>query len=72
VAAIISQPAKKAEIRIDRAADPFEGGAAVGIPQIQPAIGVGDDDHGNGCEQDDRPDGIGSRDDEPGQGQPDR
>jgi hypothetical protein len=36
---------QEAQVGVDGAADPLEGGAAVGVPQVEPAVGDGGQDH---------------------------
>jgi hypothetical protein len=40
------QPAgEEPQVGVDGPADPLERGAAVGVPQVQPPVGIGDDQH---------------------------
>ena len=67
------QPAgHESEVGVDRPADPLEGCAAVGIPHVQPPVGVGDDEHGDRGEDEDWPTAVGGRRGECRQSQPDR
>ncbi len=67
------QPAgHESEVGVDRPADPLEGRAAVGVPHVQPPVGVGDDEHRDRGEDEDRPTAVGGRRGECRQSQPDR
>ena len=63
---------QEAEVGVDRPANPLERRAAVGVPHVQPPVGVGDDKHRNRGEDDDRPAAVGGRRGQRGQRQPDR
>ena len=53
-------PGYEAKVRIDGPPDPLEGRAGVGDPEIQPAVAVGDDEHRDHAQQEDRPGSVGS------------
>src|ERR1700728_343872 len=56
------QPARhEAQVGVDGPAHPLERGAALRLPQVQPAVGVGDDQHRYRCQHDDRPDCVRGR-----------
>ena len=44
-------PGEEPEVRVDRPADPLERRAAIGAPQVQPAVRVRDDQHGDRRDQ---------------------
>jgi hypothetical protein len=66
------QPAgQDAQVRVDSPADPFERRAGVRLPQVQPPVGVGDDQHRDRGQDQDRRAAVGGRHHQGGQRQPD-
>jgi hypothetical protein len=66
------QPAgQDAQVRVDSPADPFERRASVRLPQVQPTVGVSDDQHRDRGQDQDRPAAVGGRHHQGGQRQPD-
>ena len=52
---------QETQIGVDRAADPLERRAAVGVPHVQPAVGVSNDEHRNSGQDDGRHARVGRR-----------
>ncbi len=61
-------PGQEPQVRVDRAAYPLERGTAVRAPQVQPAVAIGDDEHGQRGQDEDRPGAVSRRQGQRGHG----